>query len=160
MAPGERGTAGFALVRLTAADLGAVLDLESLAYAQPWTEANFRGEFSRRITLAIGFKVSPMGDGRPSLAAHCFFWLLGPEIHLLNLAVRPEYRRRGLARRLMRAMVTLGRRAGGRIFFLEVRPSNEEALALYRSLGFQITGRRPNYYDDGEDANLMTLEIR
>ena len=154
------GEAGFELVRLTSADLGEVLDLENRTFAQPWTEANFQGEFARRITLALGFKTAPAGTGRDrNLAAYCFFWLIGPEIHLLNLAVRPEYRRRGLARRLMRTMVGLGRRAGVRVFFLEVRPTNAKALALYRSFGFTAAGRRPGYYGDGEDAQLMTMEI-
>jgi ribosomal-protein-alanine N-acetyltransferase len=108
--------------------------------------------------MALGLKTGrPASAPPPTLAAHCFFWLLGPEVHLLNLAVRPEYRRRGLARRLMRTMLALGRRAGIGTFFLEVRSTNGEALALYRSLGFEVTGRRPGYYEDGEDAHMMTL---
>jgi len=150
----------FKLARLTVADLGEVLELESLAYVCPWSEAQFRGEFARPFTLALGLKEGfrPFGPP-PLLAGQCFFWLLGPEIHLLNLAVRPEYRRRGLARRLMRAMLGLGRRAGAGTVFLEVRSGNLEALGLYRSLGFAVTGRRPAYYEDGEDAHLMTLEL-
>jgi ribosomal-protein-alanine N-acetyltransferase len=148
------------LARLTVADLGEVLELENLAYVWPWNEAHFRGEFARPFTLAIGLKAPPMVFGAaPLLAGHCFSWLLGPEIHLLNLAVRPEYRRCGLARRLMRAMLAVGRRAGAGTVFLEVRSGNQEALGLYRSLGFAVTGRRPGYYEDGEDAHLMTLEL-
>jgi ribosomal-protein-alanine N-acetyltransferase len=142
------------------ADLGAVLELEKLAYDQPWTEDNFRGEFARPFTLALGLKTGRGFSGPPPvLAAHCFFWLPGPEIHLLNLAVRPEYRRRGLARRLMRVMLGLGRRAGVGTIFLEVRAGNAAALGLYLSSGFAATGRRPGYYDDGEDADLMTLDL-
>jgi ribosomal-protein-alanine N-acetyltransferase len=150
----------FKLARLTVADLDEVRELERLAYVRPWTEANFRGEFVRPFTLALGLRTGRAVLGSPPiLAAHCFFWLLGPEIHLLNLAVRPEYRRRGLARRLMRAMLAVGRRAGVETVFLEVRPSNVEARGLYRSSGFLDTGRRPGYYEDGEDAQLMTLDL-
>jgi ribosomal-protein-alanine N-acetyltransferase len=150
----------FRLGRLTVADLGQVLELEKLAYGQPWTEDNFRGEFARPFTMALGLKtVRRLSGPPPVLAAQCFFWLLGPEIHLLNLAVRPEYRRRGLARRLLRAMLEIGRRAGVGAVFLEVRSSNVEALGLYLSSGFAITGRRPGYYEDGEDAHLMTLDL-
>ena len=145
--------AGLRLLRLTEADLAEVLALEHLAYSQPWTEENFRGEFRRHITLALGLR----RGGR--LLAHCFFWLLPPEIHLLNLAVRPECRRRGLARRLAAAMESIGRRAGVRSIFLEVRPSNQGAVNLYASRGFKVAGRRPSYYEDGEDALLMTLEL-
>lgn len=139
------------LVRLTEADLPGVLELERLAYSQPWTEANFRGEFQRRITFCLGFKAGGL------VAAHCFFWMVGPEIHLLNVAVRPEYRRLGLARRLLKAMLAIGRRSGVDTVFLEARASNQPALTLYESIGFIAVSRRPDYYEDGEDAVLMTL---
>lgn len=141
------------LVRLTEADLPGVMELERLAYDEPWTEANFRAEFQRRITYCLGFKAGSI------VAAHCFFWLVGPEIHLLNVAVRPEYRRLGLARRLLTAMLTIGRRSGVDMVFLEARASNRPALALYESMGFAATNRRSDYYEDGEDAVLMTLNM-
>lgn len=141
------------LVRLAKEDLAEVLLLERLCYAQPWTMANFVGEFERSITVALGFK-----QGQ-TLLGHCFFWLIKPEIHLLNLAVVPQARRQGLGRRLLNAMLAFGLRAGVDFVFLEARSSNEPALSLYRSVGFQSSGLRPNYYDDGEDALLMTLEL-
>jgi len=150
----------FHLARLTTADLDAILDLEARSFIQPWSEANFRGELARPFTLALGFKTGRLISGPPAvLAAQCFFWRLGPEVHLLNLAVRPEYRRLGLARRLLRTMLALGRRDGARAFFLEVRADNLEALNLYHSLGFEAAGRRPGYYEDGTDAGLMTLTL-
>jgi ribosomal-protein-alanine N-acetyltransferase len=153
MARAGEQNVGFNLLRLVENNLAEVLELESLAYDHPWTEANFRGEFKRPITLALGFK-----HLNKTLAAHCFFWIIPPDIHLLNLAVRPEYRGRGLARRLLKTMLSIGQRAGIRNFFLEVRPSNAPAVNLYRSFGFTLAGRRPAYYDNGEDAHLMTLK--
>lgn len=151
--PGGRlSSADFELTRLTLGDLPGVLRLEQACYSRPWTLDNFLGEFDRRITLPLGLK----REGE--LAAHCFFWIIAPEVHLLNLAVWPQYRRLGLARRLLSAMITIGGRAGAESFFLEVRPSNAGAVALYESHGFKVTGRRPGYYEDGEDALLMTLE--
>ena len=142
------------------ANLDEIMELESLVYAQPWTEAHFRGEFARRFTLALGLETGrPVSGSTPDLAAYCFFWLLGPEIHLLNLAVRPECRRRGLGRRLLKAMLDIGRRAGVETVYLEVRPKNVGAQGLYHSFGFTVTGRRPGYYEDGEDAHLMTLNL-
>lgn len=138
-------------MRLTEADLPAVMELERLASVWPWTEAGFLGEFRKNITISFGFKVGTL------LVAHCFFWLFEPEIHLLNLAVRPEYRRLGLARGLLTAMLDCGRRAGVKTVFLEVRASNQPALTLYESQGFAVASRRPEYYDDLEDALLMTL---
>lgn len=145
--------AAFSLVRLKDSDLEAMLALERLCYSQPWTEANFSGELHRNITLALGLK-----QGR-ELNALCIFWVIPPEIHLLNLAVHPCCRRQGLARRLVEALTTIGQRAKVKSIFLEVRPSNQPALALYKSFNFKLNGLRPNYYDDGEEAILMTLEI-
>lgn len=149
----KSGTLILDLVRLGKPDLEEIIILEKLCYPQPWTEANFIGELQRPITLALGFKRGP------EVAAHCIFWLITPEIHLLNLAVRPTYRRLGLARRLLKAMTTIGRRVQVDCIYLEVRPSNEPALTLYKSLNFKLAGRRPDYYDDGEEAILMTLNI-
>ena len=143
----------YSLVRLGEADLPAILELEKLCYSQPWTEANFIGELDRTITLSIGLKCGQ------ELAAQCFFWTMPPEIHLLNLAVHPEYRQLGLARRLVIAMLTIGRQIKVKSIFLEVRPSNTEALNLYKSFNFIVTGQRPNYYENGEEALLMTLEM-
>ena len=151
--PGTVPPPTFDLVRLSEADLAGVLALERASYTQPWTEENFRGEFHRRITLPLGLKRG--GE----VAAHCFFWLLPPEIHLLNVAVAEGYRRQGLARRLITAMITIGRRAGVETIFLEARPTNTAAVTLYDSFGFTVAGRRPAYYEDGEDALLMTLEL-
>lgn len=150
---GPAGGDGFELLRLAEVDLAEVLELERLVYAQPWTAENFSGEFNRRITLPLGLKK----EGR--VAAYCFFWLLPPEVHLLNVAVRPEFQGQGLAKRLLAAMIAVGRRGGAETFFLEVRPSNLPAVGLYQSLGFSTAGRRPNYYEDGEDALLMTLDL-
>ncbi len=141
------------LTRLTEADLPAILALEEASFSQPWTRENFLGELRRRVTVAIGLKQ----DG--FLLAHCFFWLIAPEIHLLNVAVSPAFRGRGLARRLISAMLGMGRKAGADTVFLEVRRGNMAALGLYRSFGFREAGIRPDYYEDGEDALMMTLEL-
>lgn len=153
MAPGPGASAAFDLVRLAEADLPEVLALERRCYTQPWTEENFRGEFHRRITLPLGIKRGGV------LAGYSFFWLFPPDVHLLNLAVAPEFRRLGLARRLVTAMMTIGRRAGAEKVYLEVRPTNQAALDLYGSFGFRPDHRRPNYYENGEDALLMTATL-
>ncbi len=152
-APGPAAPDAFDLVRLAEADLPEVLALERRCYAQPWTEENFRAEFRRRITLPLGVKRGNV------LAGYSFFWLFPPDVHLLNLVVTPEFRRRGLGRRLLAAMMTIGRRAGAEKVYLEVRPTNEAALDLYRSFGFRLDHRRPNYYENGEDALLMTATL-
>jgi ribosomal-protein-alanine N-acetyltransferase len=78
------------------------------------------------------------------------------ELHITTIAVKPEYRRRGHARALIGAALDSYPNASHA--HLEVRPTNVEAIALYESLGFRKTGRRPRYYGD-EDALLMTLNL-
>ena len=89
--------------------------------------------------------------------AYIIYWVVADEMHILNLAVHPQYRRRGLARRLLSLAMTQARELGAQVAWLEVRPSNDPALSLYHSFGFQEVGRRPRYYEDTqEDALLLT----
>jgi ribosomal-protein-alanine N-acetyltransferase len=147
------GKSPYTLVRLKETDLSAIMALENACFDQPWTRDNFLGELRRRVTIPIGLRY----DG--ILAAQCFFWLIAPEIHLLNVAVAPHFRGRGLARRLLSVMLSIGRKAGVDCVFLEARAGNLAAIKLYKSLGFERAGTRPDYYEDGEDALMMTLEI-
>jgi [ribosomal protein S18]-alanine N-acetyltransferase len=86
------------------------------------------------------------------------FWVVAGEMHLLNLAVHRAHRRRGIARALLTAALAQGRGHNVSVVWLEVRPSNAAALALYQSFGFQEVGRRARYYNDnGEDALIYAL---
>jgi [ribosomal protein S18]-alanine N-acetyltransferase len=87
-------------------------------------------------------------------------WFAADEVHLLDLSVELESRRRGVGRALLRAVVEDGRSAGGRSVLLEVRRSNLAALGLYGSAGFSETEVRRAYYsDNGEDALVMCLDL-
>jgi ribosomal-protein-alanine N-acetyltransferase len=97
---------------------------------------------------------SPAGYGMMSIAAD--------EAHLLNLCTTPEKQSRGLGRHLLRALLRMARDRGAHRIFLEVRPSNPAAIALYHSEGFNEIGRRPRYYpttQGREDALVMALEL-
>jgi ribosomal-protein-alanine acetyltransferase len=80
------------------------------------------------------------------LCGYLCLWEIGHEIHITNLAVHPEWRRRGIARALLESILTEGRARGVLLAFLEVRPTNIEALGLYESLGFRVIGQRKGYY--------------
>jgi [ribosomal protein S18]-alanine N-acetyltransferase len=136
----------------TAADLAAILAVERSCYAQPWSEAQFRGEFANphgRIDLLTL-------DGELA-GFHCW-WLLCGELHVLNLATAPRFRRRGVAARLLAAALDEAAGRGLERALLEVRAGNAAAIALYRRFGFRESGRRARYYPDGEDALLMVRE--
>jgi ribosomal-protein-alanine N-acetyltransferase len=82
-------------------------------------------------------------------------------VHILNVAVSPEHRRRGIARVLMAETEKRATQAGATLMTLEVRRSNAAALELYRAFDYRAVGVRPNYYvDEGEDAIVMVKELR
>jgi ribosomal-protein-alanine N-acetyltransferase len=97
-------------------------------------------------------------DAEP--AGFALAWHAADEVHLLDLAVDPDARRRGVGRRLVEAVLGYARETSARLVLLEVRRSNEAAIALYRSAGFSEIGVRRGYYsDNGEDAVEMNVEL-
>jgi ribosomal-protein-alanine N-acetyltransferase len=84
-------------------------------------------------------------------------WFVADEVHVLNVATHPDWRRQGVAEKLMAEVIALARTKDVRHLLLEVRRSNANALALYRKLGFYAMGLRKNYYPDQEDAVEMVL---
>jgi ribosomal-protein-alanine N-acetyltransferase len=92
--------------------------------------------------------------------AFCNYWHVADELHILNVAVHPDERRRGHAARLLRHILDEAKQEKVRVVSLEVRVSNHAAAALYQRFGFRAVGVRPKYYaNDGEDALLMDLEM-
>src|SRR5215813_306997 len=136
-------------------DLDQVLAIERVSFITPWTRAAFSYEIeSNKVARCTAMHV---GD---RVVGYLCFWEIGHEIHITNLAVHPEWRRRGVARRLLATALAEGASRGVVLAFLEVRPTNTRALALYDSLGFQIIGRRNGYYfDTGEDALVMEARL-
>ena len=140
---------------LRESDLNAVMAIEVRGYPYPWTRgifldclrAGYPGLAMERDGLLIGYGVL-------SLAAD--------EAHVLNICIDPLVQSRGLGRQLLRALVRLAADRGAQRVFLEVRPSNTPALALYHSEGFNEIGRRPRYYPAAqgrEDALVMAIEL-
>jgi len=99
--------------------------------------------------------IGPRPPLRRQVWAYLIYWVVAEEMHILNLAVHPQRRRRGLARRLLIQAMTHARTLGAQVAWLEVRPSNQPALNLYYSLGFQEMGRRPRYYEDTQEDALL-----
>ena len=85
---------------------------------------------------------------------------MGSEAEITDVAVSTRFRRAGLGRALVRAFIDVIQRRASESVFLEVRPSNVAALALYDGEGFSSVGRRPRYYGDGEDALVLRWEAR
>jgi ribosomal-protein-alanine N-acetyltransferase len=136
-------------------DLPAVAAVERAVYPFPWSEGIFRD------CLRVGYlcRVAEL-DGE--IVAYGIVAMGAGESHLLNLCVRRDVRNRGVGRRMLRLCVERARQAGMEAMFLEVRPSNPRAIALYHSEGFVQVGRRKGYYqaESGrEDALVLKLDL-
>jgi [ribosomal protein S18]-alanine N-acetyltransferase len=149
------------LERGSADDASALAALETACFSHPWTVGQFRQELALGAPSAVLVLRSP--DPRVvhehGIVAYCVYRLVVDEMHLMDLAVTPGWRRRGLAGWLLRFSLVRASRDGARRAFLEVRESNHPAQALYAHLGFSLTGRRAGYYrEPPETAVVLTLD--
>ena len=141
---------------MTVEDLDEVLAIERVSFQTPWS----RGAFNYELTQNRVARCLVVREGR-ALSGYLCLWEIGREIHITNVAVDPARRRRGLGRLLLGAVVEDARLRDIELVFLEVRPTNAEAVRLYESFGFRIIGRRKGYYfDTGEDALVMEASLR
>jgi ribosomal-protein-alanine N-acetyltransferase len=150
-------TCGLLIRRAGLADVSSIWTIEKLSFPTPWSRWCFLAELGHRNSHLL---VAGPPDPQPwQTWAYLIFWVVADEMHILNLAVHPAHRRRGIARRLLAEGLGQARALGAELAWLEVRPSNLAARALYETFGFKEVGRRPHYYDDTyEDALLLTLE--
>jgi ribosomal-protein-alanine N-acetyltransferase len=145
-------------------DLDEVMVIERAAFRHPWSPELFRRELEHdwsTILVAIEPLTSASGKGSERIIAFLIFWLVHDEVHILNVAVSPEHRRKGIARMLMAETERQAHLASAALMTLEVRRSNQAALDLYREFDYRAVGVRPNYYaDEGEDAIVMVKELK
>ena len=128
--------------------------LEKLCFSDPWSEASVAAECENPLSLWLVAEL----DGK--VAGYIGSQSVPPEADVLNLAVDPDCRRQGLGRKLLCTLTELLHSRGIEALFLEVRPTNQAALALYSDLGFVQVGRRPKYYvNQTEDALILRKEL-
>jgi ribosomal-protein-alanine N-acetyltransferase len=133
-------------------DLEGVLEVEAESFTNPWTRAMYSWELQNRSVCHI-FLVRTE-DCR--VAGFCAFWLVFDEVHINNVAVRPQFRAQGIGTALLQRVLAEARQLGARRAMLEVRASNEGARRLYERLGFYVAGIRRDYYTDPvEDALIL-----
>ena len=150
------GAPGLAFRRMREADLPRVMEIERAAFSHPWTEELVRRELGHEFSTVL----LACGGESGSVQGFAVVWLVHDELHVLNVAVAPEARRRGVARAILDRVEAQGREQGARIAMLEVRRGNAPAIALYRTLGYREVGVRPRYYaEDGEDALVMDKDL-
>lgn len=140
---------------MTLADLDVVMEVESRAYTFPWS----RGIFADCISAGYACWVMEVDQ---VIQGHGILSKGMDEIHLLNVCIRRETQGHGYGRHFVRHLIERAAGMGGQYMFLEVRPSNRVAIALYDSLGFAQVGRRKEYYPgdpEREDALVLSLRL-
>lgn len=153
-------SAAVVLEAATLEDLRALAVLETRCHTHPWSEGGLRDAIA---PLAANGSVLVLrgpwtrADELRGIRAYCAFQLIADEVHVHNLAVVPQARRQGLARRLLTLTLEIAARKGARAAQLEVRAGNAAARALYRAMGFREVGNRNAYYSAPvEDAVLLS----
>ena len=137
-------------------DLDEVLGIERASFTMPWSRGAFLYEIQQN-RVARCWVMREEGQ----VVGYLCLWEVADEVHITNVAVRPDARRQGIARGLLSSVLDNARARGFKIVVLEVRPSNHHALTLYESFGFRVVGRRHGYYyDTGEDALVMEIALR
>jgi ribosomal-protein-alanine N-acetyltransferase len=141
------------LQRMAEAHVSQIAELEKLCFSAPWSRNSVASELNNPLSLWL---VATDGD---TVAGYIGSQSVMGEADMMNVAVHPDYRRKGIGKQLVEALVASLKDNGVYSLTLEVRASNEPAISLYDQLGFTQVGRRPNYYrDPREDALILRKE--
>jgi ribosomal-protein-alanine N-acetyltransferase len=136
-------------------DLDAMLEIEQSSFPAPWPRSVIAGEIDGRSWSRV-----TIASHEDALVGYMVYWIVTTEVHLLNLAVDPTWRRKGVAKKLMTYLIETSHSDNLTEILLEVRVSNTAAKNLYRQLRFKEIAIRPNYYSDNhEDALVMSLQL-
>ncbi|MFZ3087844.1 MAG: ribosomal protein S18-alanine N-acetyltransferase [Methylotenera sp.] len=140
---------------MTPDDLDAIMEIEPHIYSHPWSRGNFSD------SLKSGYPAWVLLNGK-EIIGYALMMMVLDEAHLLNLSIVKPYQKQGLGRLLLEHMIAVAKNQGATDMFLEVRPSNISAIALYENIGFNEMAIRRGYYpahNGREDAVLMGLAL-
>lgn len=143
----------YKIVPMTEQHVAGIKKIDDLCFESPWSLKSFESELTN--PLAVYF-VALLND---EVIGYCGYWWIFDEGQITNIAVHPKFRKKGIASALMDKMVEKCSVTDVYSLTLEVRKSNQAAISLYEKYGFERVGLRPKYYDNKEDAVLMTKEI-
>lgn len=124
--------------------------MEQQCFSDPWT-----WEMLREDAIENDISTYILAEEEGTLLGYIGIWSVSGECQINNVAVNPERRREGIGGLLLGTVLRTTEALGVTYWVLEVRESNTPAIELYRSYGFEVVGKRPKYYDDGEAALLM-----
>lgn len=138
---------------MAATDLDAVLAIERASFPQPWKREHFEHEMAAPHSFPF------VAECNGTVAGYVCLMSLFEEAQILDIAIDPTVRGRGIARLLMDHATRVAREKGAEVLALEVRSTNEAAIILYERCGFVRTGIRQKYYEGRDDAVLMELRL-
>ena len=137
----------------TEKDAAAIAEIEALSFKTPWSKEMVLSEMKEPISSFF------VAEFEGKIIGYYGFLHILDELHILNVAVDPDHRHKGVGRELMRHLVKTARSLSARAVTLEVRESNQSAKRLYEGSGFLLAGVRPHYYTDKENALIYWLEL-
>ena len=141
------------IVLMDESHVAAIAELEKRCFNDPWSEKSIATELTSKLSCWL---VAMEGE---TLVGYVGSQSVLGESDMMNIAVHPEHRRKGIAEALVTSLVMELTARGNHSLMLEVRPSNTPAITLYEKLGFTQVGRRPNYYrNPKEDALILRKE--
>jgi len=138
-------------------DIDAVWHIETLSFPYPWKKKQFAEELKNDHSHILLATIEEAGSKK--VVGYICWWTVADEIHLLNLAIHPDFRREGVATSLLDTLFSCAREHGVMFATLEVRRFNSPAVLLYKKFGFAVRGIRKGYYPEGEDAIVMELDV-
>ncbi len=144
---------------MTQDDIERVLIVEKSTFENPWTKNNFLDEFKNSdLSLQYVLEIDGLVIG------FIIIWIVMDECHLANIAIHPDFQKRGYAQTLMNEVFQIAKKKNCKKVMLEVRKSNIPAIKLYEKNKFHKVGERKDYYHDGfmnaEDAILMDCDLK
>ena len=146
---------GLEIRKMEEGDIAEVMSIERVSFKQPWKQEFMEAELRNPSSTPLVV----LKDGK--VVGYMILWDMGDSIHLANIAVKPEMRRKGIGRALLRKAIALAREKGKKLLSLEVRKSNIAARKLYESEGFRVLRTIRGYYrPDFEDALLYVLPLQ
>jgi ribosomal-protein-alanine N-acetyltransferase len=138
-------------------DIEAIYEIESSSFLTPWSKSSLYEELVHPYSYLWVAKDVVSKE----IVGFICFWIMWAEMHIVNIAVKPEFRRKGVGGLLLQKAISIAQKQGVETIRLEVRASNLEAISFYKKFKFSQIGKRRRYYlDIGEDAIIMGLKVK
>lgn len=142
------------IVKMRREHVAFVAEMERQCFSDPWSEKSVASELDNPLSLWL------VAETEGAVAGYVGSQTVLDSADMMNLAVSPNFRRQGIAERLVNGLMEALGEKGVKSLLLEVRISNEPAKRLYQKLGFEIVGKRPGYYEKPrEDALILRKEL-